>query len=81
MPAVIQEEPLPDPEYLAPAVHQVWLQQLKLAGVTSRRAHWGEELAVEWPQLSPRAQLYNVDMVRLVLFMADMLSPRIRLAD
>ena len=70
---------LPDVELVAPVVHQLFLQSLKMDGVSSRLAYWGDELNVEWSQLSERAKKWNYDMVRIVYYCADVLSDRISL--
>ena len=70
-----------DPRHVAPGVHALYVLKLAIDGITERIAPWGDEnLAVEWGELSERAQEWNVDMVETVLYVAAALSPRFKAA-
>lgn len=62
---------------IAEAVHADWLAELReVHGVEKRHAPWSheEELLVPWPQLSPKAQDYNVRAVRRQLKIIDKIT-------
>jgi vacuolar-type H+-ATPase subunit D/Vma8 len=58
---------LPDLEHVTALVHAAWLKDKQTAGVTSRRLDAnGEELMVEYVQLSEQAKEVNRALVRAV---------------
>jgi hypothetical protein len=72
---------LPDVERVAALVHEGWRQRKLAAGVTSRKcAETGEELMVEYSQMSEIAKDMDRSMVRDVYAAIDLASDTISLA-
>lgn len=57
---------LPDIEIVAAAVHRSWMNGKLAQGVTSRKAEDGEELMVEYDQLSEKQKEQDRATVRTV---------------
>jgi hypothetical protein len=57
---------LPDIEAVAATVHQAWMDAKLAQGVTSRKSEAGEELMVEYEQLSEAAKDLDRETVRAV---------------
>ena len=57
---------LPDIETVAAKVHEAWMQTKRAQGVTSRKSETGEELMVDYEQLSEAAKELDRGSVRAV---------------
>ncbi|MBC8031871.1 MAG: hypothetical protein H7Z16_17445 [Pyrinomonadaceae bacterium] len=65
---------LPDIEPVADAVHRAWMKAKLAQGVTSRKSEAGEELMVEYEQLSEAAKDLDRETVRAVYSAIESLS-------
>ncbi len=57
---------LPDIEAVAAKVHEAWMQAKLARGVTTRKSETGEELMVDYEQLSEEAKELDRGSVRAV---------------
>ena len=57
---------LPEIEAVAAKVHAAWVQAKRRQGVTSRKSETGEELMVDYDQLSEAAKELDRQSVRAV---------------
>ncbi len=57
---------LPNVEAVAAKVHEAWLQAKRAQGITSRKSESGEELMVDYGQLSEAAKELDRQSVRAV---------------
>lgn len=65
---------LPDIETVSAAVHSNWMASKRAQGVESRQAEDGEELMVEYSQLSEKAKELDRSSVRAVYAAIEALS-------
>jgi hypothetical protein len=65
---------LPDIEAVAAKVHDAWVQAKLAQGITSRKSETGEELMVEYVQLSEEARDLDRASVRAVYAAIQSLS-------
>lgn len=59
-------EGLPNIEVVSRAVHEGWRARKQRMGIKSRRSETGEELMIDYDELSEAAKETNRDMVRTV---------------
>jgi hypothetical protein len=57
---------LPDIEAVAAKVHAAWMEAKRAQGITSRKSETGEELMVDYEQLSEKAKELDRGSVRAV---------------
>jgi RyR domain-containing protein len=57
---------LPDIEVVAAKVHEAWMQSKLIQGITTRKSEAGEELMVDYEQLSEEAKDLDRASVRAV---------------
>ncbi len=57
---------LPDIEAVAAKVHEAWMQEKRARGVVTRKSETGEELMVDYEQLSEEAKELDRASVRAV---------------
>ena len=57
---------LPDIEAVAAKVHEAWMETKRAQGITSRQSESGEELMVDYAQLSEAAKELDRGSVRAV---------------
>ena len=57
---------LPDIEAVAARVHEAWMQAKRAQGITTRKSETGEELMVDYEQLSEKAKELDRASVRVV---------------
>jgi len=57
---------LPDIEVVSAKAHESWMETKRAQGVTSRKAEDGEELMVDYAQLSEKAKELDRGLVRTV---------------
>ena len=57
---------LPEIEAVAASVHQAWMKSKLAQGMTSRKSEAGEELMVDYEQLSEAAKEIDRETVRAV---------------
>jgi len=57
---------LPDIEAVAAKVHKAWIEAKRAQGITSRKSETGEELMVDYEQLSETAKELDRGSVRAV---------------
>jgi hypothetical protein len=65
---------LPPIEAVAAKVHDAWMEAKRAQGVTSRKSESGEELMVDYDQLSERAKDLDRGSVRAVYSAIESLS-------
>lgn len=65
---------LPPIEAVAAKVHEAWMEAKRAQGVTSRKSESGEELMVDYDQLSERAKDLDRGSVRAVYSAIESLS-------
>jgi hypothetical protein len=65
---------LPPIEAVAAKVHEAWMEANRAQGVTSRKSESGEELMVDYDQLSERAKDLDRGSVRAVYSAIESLS-------
>ena len=65
---------LPPTEAVAAKVHEAWMQAKLAQGVTSRRSEAGEELMVDYEQLSESAKELDRATVKAVYSAIESLS-------
>ncbi len=57
---------LPDIEAVAAKVHAAWMEAKRAQGITTRKSETGEELMVDYEQLSEKAKELDRGSVRAV---------------
>jgi hypothetical protein len=57
---------LPDIEAVAAKVHTAWMEAKRAQGITTRKSETGEELMVDYEQLSEKAKELDRGSVRAV---------------
>ena len=57
---------MPDIEAVAAKVHAAWMEAKRAQGITTRKSETGEELMVEYEQLSEKAKELDRGSVRAV---------------
>ncbi len=57
---------LPDTEAVAAKVHAAWMEAKRAQGITTRKSETGEELMVDYEQLSEKAKELDRGSVRAV---------------
>ena len=57
---------LPDIEAVAAKVHAAWMEAKRAQGITTRKSETGEELMVDYEQLSEKAKELDRESVRAV---------------
>jgi molybdenum-dependent DNA-binding transcriptional regulator ModE len=57
---------LPEIETVAKSVHDAWVQTKRAQGITTRKSETGEELMVEYDELSEEAKELDRNSVRAV---------------
>ena len=57
---------LPDIETVSASVHDAWVQTKRAQGITTRKSETGEELMVDYEQLSEKAKELDRGSVRAV---------------
>ena len=57
---------LPNIEAVAAKVHEAWIQAKRAQGITSRKSETGEELMVDYEELSEPAKQLDRESVRAV---------------
>jgi hypothetical protein len=57
---------LPDIETVSASVHDAWVQTKRAQGITTRKSETGEELMVEYHELSEEAKELDRNSVRAV---------------
>ena len=73
---------LPDIELVSAKVHEAWMKQKALAGVTSRKLDTsGEELLVPYEQLSEQAKELDRATVRAVYTAIESLGDSVAMTD
>jgi hypothetical protein len=65
---------LPDIEAVAAKVHEAWMQSKLIQGITTRKSEKGEELMVDYEQLSEEAKDLDRASVRDVYVAIESLS-------
>jgi hypothetical protein len=65
---------LPDIEAVAAKVHEAWMQTKLKQGITTRKSEAGEELMVDYAQLSETAKELDRGSVRAVYAAIESLS-------
>jgi hypothetical protein len=65
---------LPDVETVAAKVHEAWMQSKLTQGITTRKSELGEELMVDYEQLSEEAKDLDRASVRAVYAAIESLS-------
>lgn len=65
---------LPDIEAVAAKVHEAWMQTKLSQGITTRKSEAGEELMVDYAQLSEAAKELDRGSVRAVYAAIESLS-------
>jgi hypothetical protein len=65
---------LPDIEAVAAKVHEAWMQTKRARGITTRKSEAGEELMVDYEQLSAEAKELDRASVRAVYAAIQSLS-------
>jgi len=67
---------LPDIEAVAAKVHEAWMKAKRALGVTTRKSETGEELMVDYEQLSEDAKELDRGSVRAVYEAIESLMPK-----
>ena len=66
---------LPDMEAIAAKVHESWMETKRAQGITTRKSESGEELMVDYEQLSEEAKEFDRASVRAVIQAILALAP------
>ena len=66
---------LPDIEVVSAEVHAEWMRSKRKQGVTTRKSETGEELMVDYAELSEAAKDLDRGTVRAVYAAIERLSP------
>jgi hypothetical protein len=69
---------LPDIEAVAAKVHAAWMEAKRAQGITTRKSETGEELMVDYEQLSEKAKELDRGSVRAVYAAIQSLMPEER---
>ncbi len=72
---------LPDIELVSALVHAAWMDSKRAQGVTSRRAEDGEELMVQYAELSEKAKELDRSSVKAVYRAIESCRPVLTEAD
>ena len=71
---------LPRVETMAPLQHEGWRRRMETLGITSRKSPFtGEELMVDFDQMSEQSQEEECESVRRFYALLDLLMPQVRL--